>query len=631
MFLSTVFVLVALHIIRAVGAPFGTGNQTSFSVTNFQDLSAVISLLAADTVENKFCGGSSFDWERMSSVWSIFGMVGVLRANLKIAASLSGSERAGLALNGAGVFTARRTANSLCYWQVGRANNPLSFRDSTEQLLSRLDSHNSPWIRPICIALGYSQCPWDWKRWRCIWELIHPGLWMIFTAVITTLPTLILVPLGSPAPIHILILGLQLTTGFVVGPVLPFLMHRLNSNGVANLTLLDSIRSERAGIIRPGDHIVTSMKTGVCHLIWQSTASEAAPRSGDSWIVRCLAAFNVSVILGAYLTNYIALGDADFLRQYAWLGCQIVILAVRFILWAHRPVWSPRRPPCLLYMVTGSLGKQLPADPPHTRISNTSKETLDEPVIEFAVASASSKQCNQAFRPARVRRDALLNLVDAPADIIHAEYASIPESGTSKDCEAVFIVRLSWTFVEELYMAQGVILGNNPWALGGLYLGAILSDGRFVGLTTLHEFSAHVSECQDEQCISEIHPHRATTTITFDGYLVSDKTYGQVLGPFQASLEPSLLEWHHKFRNNVDLCRRTSRANGPSHVEIHASTFGPIPNLRTNIIRTEQSIDLGFVKDAVEHARTKSHESCDEWVCEVDRFAYGDLGPKERH
>ena len=40
----------------------------------------------------------------------------------------------------------------------------------------------------------------------------------------------------------------------------------------------------------------------------------------------------------------------------------------------------------------------------------------------------------------------------------------------------VSIIRLPWSFVEELYLANGLILGSNPWALGGLYLGAVIID-----------------------------------------------------------------------------------------------------------------------------------------------------------
>ncbi|KAF8187660.1 hypothetical protein K438DRAFT_1764817 [Mycena galopus ATCC 62051] len=618
-----IFVLLALHAVRARGAPVSP-SQSSFPVTNFQDLSAVISLLSGDAVEKKFCAGS-----RMSTVWSIFGMMGLLRANLKIAVGLSGSERAGLELHGMGGLTASRTSSSLCYWRVGQSNTPLLFRDCKDQLLSRLETQTSggPWIRPIHIAFGYSRCPWAWQRWRCVWELIHLCLWTILTAVITTLPTLIIVPLRDPTPIHMVLLGLQPVIGLLVGAVLPLMMYRWNSNGVVNLTSLDPVRFKRPGLIQPGDHVVACRKAGVCHLIWQSLESEAARCTGDWWIVRFLAALNAAMILAAYVANYIALGDVDFVHQYAWLGCQIATLTVRFVLWSQRPVWSSYRPPCLLYMVVGSLGRQLPVHPPQ-RISPRSEERLDETVVEFAVAAASSQKCNESFRPARITRAALMKLIDAPADIIHTEYASVGEWFDLKG-PGCFIVRLSWAFVEELYLAQGVILGNNPWALGGLYLGAILVNGNFVGLTTLHEFSAHVSECHKKQCISTIHPHHRTSTITFDGYLCSDKIYGKVVGPFQLALEPSLLEWHHKFRNNVEVCRKTSKVNGPSYVEVHASTFGPIPHLRTDITRMEYSLDLGFVKDAVQHAKTKPHETCDEWVCELDRFSYGDVGPKQ--
>ncbi|KAF8187631.1 hypothetical protein K438DRAFT_2150708 [Mycena galopus ATCC 62051] len=592
-----IFVLLALHAVRARGAPVSP-SQSSFPVTNFQDLSAVISLLSGDAVEKKFCAGSSsksFDWERMSTVWSIFGMMGLLRANLKIAVGLSGSERAGLELNGTGGLTASRTSSSLCYWRVGQSNTPFLFRDCKDQLLSRLETQTSggPWIRPYILHLAFT---------------MPLGVAEVAFSVITTLPTLIIVPPRDPTPIHMVLLGLQPVIGLLVGAVLPLMMYGWNSNGVVNLTSFDPVRFKRPGLIRPGDHVVACRKAGVCHLIWQSPESEAARCIGDWWIVRFLAALNAAMILAAYIANYIALGDVDFVHHYAWLGCQIATLTVQFVLWSQGPVWSSYRPPCLLYLVVRSLGRQLPVHPPQ-RISPRSEERLDETVVEFAVATTSSQKCNKSFRPARITRAALMKLIDAPADIIHTEYASVGE----------------WFDLK----GQGVTLDNNPWALGGLYLGAILANGKFVGLITLDEFSAHVSECRKKRCISTIHPHHQTSTITFDGYLYSDKIYGKVFGPFQLALEPSLLEWHHKFRNNEEVCHKTSKVNGPSYLEVHASTFGPIPHLRTDITRMEYSLDLGFVKDTVQHAKTKPNETCDEWVCELDRFSSGDVGPKQ--
>ncbi|KAF8187643.1 hypothetical protein K438DRAFT_1764801 [Mycena galopus ATCC 62051] len=438
----------------------------------------------------------------------------------------------------------------LASWQ---SNTPLLFRDCKDQLLSRLETQTSggPWIRPYILHLAFT---------------MPLGVAEVAFSVITTLPTLIIVPPRDPTPIHMVLLGLQ--------------PYGWNSNGVVDLTSFDPVRFKRPGLIRPGDHVVACRKAG-------SPESEAARCIGDWWIVRFLAALNAAMILAAYIANYIALDDVDFVHHYAWLSCQIATLTVQFVL---------------------SLGRQLPVHPPQ-HISPRSEERLDETVVEFAVATTSSQKCNESFRPARITRAALMKLIDAPADIIHTEYASVGE----------------WFDLK----GQGVTLDNNPLALGGLYLGAILANGKFVGLITLDEFSAHVSECRKKRCISTIHPHHQTSTITFDGYLYSDKIYGKVFGPFQLALEPSLLEWHHKFRNNEEVCRKTSKVNGPSYLEVHASTFGPIPHLRTDITRMEYSLDLGFVKDTVQHAKTKPNETCDEWVCELDRFSYGDVGPKQ--
>ncbi|KAF8169551.1 hypothetical protein K438DRAFT_1774140 [Mycena galopus ATCC 62051] len=594
-----IFVLLALHAVRARGAPVSP-SQSGFPVTNFQDLSAVISLLSGDAVEKKFCAGSSsksFDWERMSTVWSIFGMMGLLRANLKIAVGVRFREgRIGAEWDGWPHCVAHiELAVLLASWPIKhsppfpRLQRSTSFTTRNPDIRWTMDS-------PIHIAFGYSRCPWAWQRWRCVWELIHLCLWTILTAVITTLPTLIIVPLRDPTPIHMVLLGLQPVIGLLVGAVLPLMMYGWNSNGVVNLTSFDPVRFKRPGLIRPGDHVVAFSR------------ERAARCIGDWWIVRFLAALNAAMILAAYIANYIALGDVDFVHHYAWLGCQIATLTVQFVLWSQGLVWSSYRPPCLLYLVVRSLGRQLPVHPPQ-RISPRSEERLDETVVEFAVATTSSQKCNESFRPARITRAALMKLIDAPADIIHTEYASVGE----------------WFD----FKGQGVTLDNNPWALGGLYLGAILANGKFVGLITLDEFSAHVSECRKKRCISTIHPHHQTSTITFDGYLYSDKIYGKVFGLFQLALEPSLLEWHHKFRNNEEVCHKTSKVNGPSYPEVHASTFGPIPHLRTDITRMEYSLDLGFVKDTVQHAKTKPNETCDEWVCELDRFSSGDVGPKQ--
>jgi hypothetical protein len=98
-----------------------------------------------------------------------------------------------------------------------------------------------------------------------------------------------------------------------------------------------------------------------------------------------------------------------------------------------------------------------------------------------------------------------------------------------------------------------LILGNNPWTLSGLYLGAVLLKGWFIGLTSVHPFLSHIHGCTDPCCISQHHvrPQLERAAITFDRYLVSNRTDGDVTDMFQESLEQSLLEWHLKFCTQV--------------------------------------------------------------------------------
>ncbi|KAJ7796333.1 hypothetical protein B0H14DRAFT_2295293, partial [Mycena olivaceomarginata] len=328
----------------------------------------------------------------MSSVWSVFGLVGALRAHLKIAASIAGSERAGVDLFGAATYTARQTMSSMCYWKVGRTNRPLMWRDSTNQLLSRLDTTGSPWIRPICIALGYSRCPWGPTARRCVWEVLSL-FWSMFTMAIAILPTLILMPnLRELSTIQKITVAVQVATAGSAGSLTPILLHRLNSVGLPHLIQLSPDRYMFAGLIKQGDHVVTSLPAGVCHIIWQTSPTEMAPRSGDYEALRILCSLNTVAILAAYLSNYIVLGAASGLAGVV------------------------------------------------------------------------------------------------PTDIILAEYTLVGSHYVPAGA-LIEVIRLPWSFVEELYLGQGIILGNSPWALGGMYLGAVICDGTFLGLTTLHPFA----------------------------------------------------------------------------------------------------------------------------------------------
>lgn len=126
-------------------------------VSNFQDLSAVLTLLAADTVERKISIPRSLLWERMSTAWSLFGVIGLLRAYLKIAAGLGGAEAAGVDLLGASAFTTKRTRNSLSCWSVGANVEEYFWRDDSNRLIGQARPIGAVWKRPHIIVIGYAK------------------------------------------------------------------------------------------------------------------------------------------------------------------------------------------------------------------------------------------------------------------------------------------------------------------------------------------------------------------------------------------------------------------------------------------------------------------------------------------
>lgn len=565
----------------------------------------------------------SLDWERMSCVWSTFGMIGALRAHLKVAVGLASSERACVSLIGAGGYTSQKTERALCYWRVGRPNTSIAWRDPAGQMLSLMRSSSSAWMRPHFIIIGYSQCPWDWRRWRCIKEILVPCLWALFSIAITSLPTLTLFPsIRRFKAIERITLSLQVATSVFAGTIVPILIHRFNSPGVPHLRQIDvdRLNPNAAGIVRQGDHIMAAFTKNETHIVWQTPETEAEQHSGDLWWIRLLCTLNSSIILAAYLFNYICLGTASSQREYLWLGSQTLILACRYVLWAKRLVLFPQHPPCLLYIAAGSLSTPLSVDPPPNRLPPSAEPKLQLSVINFAVTSAYSKVTNQGIPSIRLRPEFLVKLANTiPLDIISSEYVLLAGFFSATNAIKITIVRLSWNFVEEVYAAQGVILGHNPWALGGLYLGAVLLDDKFIGLTTVHPFQAHVAECADKRCAAS-HATHASGGMTLDSFFVDSLIGGCITKQF-CDTNQNLLVWHDKFRSNVALCRSTARSNGPSYIEIHSSTFGPFPQHRRDISRVEPTLSLDFVGTAVLEARTKKHDQCDPSVCEIETFA----------
>ncbi|KAH9481983.1 hypothetical protein JR316_0006513 [Psilocybe cubensis] len=598
--------------------------------TNFQDLSALLSLLASDAVEQKLGSKQSYDWERMSSVWSTFGMIGVLRFYLKFAAGLANAERAGVTLSGTEVYTDQRTDTALCYWGVNRPNERITWWASAHESLALMQSYTSEsaWLRPIFIAVGSTKCPWSWRSVRCIMEVIAPVLWAFISLAITTIPTIILfTSLHELTDYEIGTLCLQASVSIFSGTIMPILIDRLNGSGIDDLGELyhDRLQNKTAPLIRDGDRVMAqyNIKKEV-HIMWQTPRIEGQRQSGDLWWIRVLCAFNCVIVLGGYLGNYVALGNADQNRQYIWLGSQVFILAFRYVLWSRRPFPSPHRPLSLLYIATGSIVDPLPATPPPERVPASSPGKLTLEVVSYAMAAVHSKFANQGSPSNRIRGELLTRMANTvPSDIISVEYVLLDDYFYGKqEYSKMTVLRLSWAFVEECYMAQGVILGPNPWAFGGLFLGAVFLDNDFVGLTTIHPSQLHFDSCADKQCASR-HDDYRQGGFTRDGYYVSDLVGGTVV-KFVAPSENNVCAWHDSFRDNITRCRSTAKANGPSYIEVHAATSSlRNRNGRTDVSRVEPRLNYDFIQASSLQARTKAHDSCPKNVCEI--YTFGDL------
>jgi hypothetical protein len=210
-------------------------NQGGF-VPNFQDLSAVLSLLAADSVEQRLVRSDSTQMlERFSSLWSIFGLVGLARVQLKVAAGLASAERAGVELKGAAGFTIQKTENSSNAWAIGSTDAGPWF-DMNQQLLGHAKVTGSAWRKPFVIACAYSQCPPHGRRFQV--EIFQHFFLVICTLALACGPLLLL--RHGNITLNNIALLLMLSGGFVGGCLLPFLLIHWNDIGVPHISTLFS-------------------------------------------------------------------------------------------------------------------------------------------------------------------------------------------------------------------------------------------------------------------------------------------------------------------------------------------------------------------------------------------------------
>ena len=598
-----------------------SGSSLPNLVSNFQDLSAVLSLFAADTVEKKFSSPKANDWERMSTTWSVFGIMGAVRAYVKVISGVHAAEKAGVEIYDLGGYTSQRTKQSQCTCLIGQLGPGAKacWQDDRHQLLGEVNARDSRWKRPFLVAMGYSRCPFTGRKaFREVLGRVFTG---IITIVIPCLPLIVLRQSLTGDTLDNATLGTAIVGSLASGCILPILLQALNPVGTAHLRDLNP--SHFKNVLQDGDTVITSKMSSTIY--WQSSSDELPSRSGDLPAIRLLATLAACTNVATYIFNYLELGRVEAWRAYVWLGVQSAILALRFILWAVQPRLLANRSKTVLFFVTGSLFTPLEAD------AKTSSCTLNRDVVHYAVASARSKILNLGGVVGNISLDALDHLSSiAPADILLAQYRNLNE--LVKEGGEMKAIRLPWSWMEEIYAAQGVILGRNPWALGGLYLAAVVqrttteSPWQFKGLTTVHPSGADADRTHGEDTLSRLVKSEDTAMrnimgITVDNYGIRDSLVMGDIVQMEMPLNHNLMDWHNEFRDNVRDCRLMAVSNGPTHLELHARNFGEGELGTRRVSKTVPTIEdmLELGSKIREKERRKDHSNCKEF-CTIFGF-----------
>jgi len=523
------------------------------------------------------------------------------------------AERAGVDIYDLGGYTSKRTVNALCVSEIGSRASRTSWQDDRRQLLGQVDAVASRWKRPNIVVMGYSQCPFEGRK--AFREILGRSLSGAMTVIITCLPLFILRDSRTGNVFDNLALGIATGSTLVAGCLLPLLIQTINPVGVTHLRNLQIPNRFKHGVLQDGDTVITSTMSST--IFWQNPNEVLLPRSGDHTPVRLLAGFAACSTIAAYLLNYVELGRVQKWKAYSWLGIQIAILAFRFVLWALPLRVLASRPKTVLFLVTGSLVQPLDL---HTEVSSS---RLHRDVVHFSVSSAVSKLLNGGGSIGKLKLDALDLLSGiAPADILLAKYCEFDE--LTKMGGEFKAIRLPWSWVEEIYAAQGVILGYNPWALGGLYLAAIVQDNTFQGLTTIHpiEAGANRAHGEDTRAIySQKDPSlKDIVGITANNYGISGSLVIGVIGNKMLK-DHDLMDWHAEFRENVHDCRSSAVSNGPPHYELHMRNFGAGTLGAKSASKTAPDIDsvLGQALRIGLKEKEKDHAQCSEF-CTIFGF-----------
>jgi len=370
-----------------------------------------------------------------------------------------------------------------------------------------------------------------------------------------------------------------------------------------------------------GDMVVSSADR---HLVLWRQSTSAIFRSADYVLVRIAAGTSFIAILAAYIVNYILLGSVPVSATYIWIGVQVFILCVRYWAWAvsGQRQFMRTRHRGLLYIVTSKLVHEaVPSLRPDSMPFTVAAESvaseigsekapdipiMDEDFIKFCVAAACSKLSNIGVSTLSNNLPALSRLAgSAPRDILIAPVFSlrhIPDS----ERDQFALLRLPWATMEEFYLAQGLVLGQNPLSYAGLFMAAILRNGTFVGVTTVHPSRNPLSP----RCHG----------LTMDGCEVLDSLVDAKLGVF-AGVDDNMTQYHESFRENIKQCRTSSELNGPPHVELHAVYEGQYFEYQ-QVLPTVDAALQKAKRIAEEAAAKTDHSDCIHSQC----YFYGLIG-----
>lgn len=600
-------------------SPFPASTMAA-TTSYIQCLFPFLALLGSGTVERKLVDPHSTYVGRISTTWSSFGALGVLRAYLKLGFGLANVERAGAQLYSGGAYTAKQTKHALAACTVGASDSKHWWQDDRSLLLGRINLQKTPWTRPHAVVIGYAQCPQEGRRGT--YEQMKNLYWAIATFFVAPASLYALYPgYDQPTLLWSTAVILSGLVSMVVDCALP-LAIRSDSSGVSPLGSVPpfSLYHKGSSVARDPFAVINSAERSSCIVVYRDGRSSNSPwsRAGDRGSIRLLSIAASFGIVTLCTITFVLLGRATQQQTIRWLSIELVIFASRYILWSDKSQWVAGRGRSLIYITTGSLCT--PIQPDETADGFPASRTISAAVMRVVIASTHSRLLNEGGHSAELPHmySGLTRLATCtPADILLAPFCEVA-SHVWKNHELSFhIICLPWPFIEELYAAQGIILADLSKCYG-LYLAAVVQDGRFIGLTSVHPFDTSTNfsfKNADSEAADYSTP---ASGCTVEGIVIHSLADGKVLASQSHPLSSEDAERHARLRANVAECRKAAVANGPtfSQVHLHYADGGSAGNWES--VRTEPTLTHALrCVDAIACAeKGKDHARCGQY-CKV--------------